>query len=962
MTRYILVGLMILSCFSIKAQTRTGDNLGTHKAEKDLNMNDKKIVAVSGMVIGNATMINNTSVALELAGTDKAFLFNRVGSLSAIVAPVDGMAVYNNQDNKFYVRQNGVWETLAAIGDLLWSKIVGKPTFAAVALSGDYNDLLNKPSIPTLVSQLTNDVGFITTTSLTWSNITGKPSFHIVATSGDYNDLLNKPNIPTALSQLTNDPGFITNAALTWSNISGKPSFHAVATTGNYNDLTNRPSIPTALSQLSNDANFITLSSLTWNNISGKPNFHGVATSGNYNTLNNKPFIPTAVSDLSNDLGFITNTSLTWSNITGKPSFHAVATSGNYNDLNNRPSIPTALSQLTNDPGYITGASLTWNNISGKPSFHVVATSGNYNDLSNRPSIPTALSQLTNDPGYITGASLTWNNISGKPSFHTVATTGNYNDLINRPTIPTLLSQLSNDVGYNKWYDGWVNYPGYDANTIGGSKSGFSYANNAPYSGPLAHFDAGGYGLQLSASYSGGNNIGFRTRNGDAGSWNGWREFIHSGNISSQSVNYANSAGSVSWSNVSGRPGSLSQFTNDLGNYGGWITTNGRAYPRRSDGADMNFYWSGQSGQPTWLWGSNDGINHYVWNPSNFSVNYANSAKTANSATNATNATNATYGRYIYDNGAYSGAAAWREASSMHVYYSYLGRLVYNNGAYSGSGWVEASDLGVRYANSAGSVPWSGISGRPSNLTLWDSWYGSAYLGSNGDLYMGWAGAWTSSWFNQSVRSDASPTFSTIYTSNWLRTYGATGWYNQDYGGGIYMTDATYVRTYGSKHFFVDQNIYAAGSVNAGGDIIGFTSTPSDVRLKKNMKRITGASDIVRKLNGYYFDWKSTGKHDIGLKAQDVEKVLPEVVKETKLLFHSPLGEKDETKYKVVEYEKIIAVLIEAQKEQMDLVDELRKKNEENGKVIESLLKRVNDLEKNMKPQQVRKTISVSKK
>jgi hypothetical protein len=40
-------------------------------------------------------------------------------------------------------------------------------------------------------------------------------------------------------------------------------------------------------------------------------------------------------------------------------------------------------------------------------------------------------------------------------------------------------------------------------------------------------------------------------------------------------------------------------------------------------GAGMTFNWSGQSGQPSWLWGSNDGINHYVYNPSNFTVNYA---------------------------------------------------------------------------------------------------------------------------------------------------------------------------------------------------------------------------------------------------------------------------------------------------------------------------------------------------
>lgn len=40
----------------------------------------------------------------------------------------------------------------------------------------------------------------------------------------------------------------------------------------------------------------------------------------------------------------------------------------------------------------------------------------------------------------------------------------------------------------------------------------------------------------------------------------------------------------------------------------------------------MQFNWSGQNGQPTWLWGGNDGTNMYAYNPSNFSVNYANNA------------------------------------------------------------------------------------------------------------------------------------------------------------------------------------------------------------------------------------------------------------------------------------------------------------------------------------------------
>lgn len=48
-----------------------------------------------------------------------------------------------------------------------------------------------------------------------------------------------------------------------------------------------------------------------------------------------------------------------------------------------------------------------------------------------------------------------------------------------------------------------------------------------------------------------------------------------------------------------------------------------------SASCNKNWNWSGQSGQPSWLWGGNDANNMYVYNPSNFSVNYANSAGSA---------------------------------------------------------------------------------------------------------------------------------------------------------------------------------------------------------------------------------------------------------------------------------------------------------------------------------------------
>lgn len=49
-----------------------------------------------------------------------------------------------------------------------------------------------------------------------------------------------------------------------------------------------------------------------------------------------------------------------------------------------------------------------------------------------------------------------------------------------------------------------------------------------------------------------------------------------------------------------------------------------------SASCNKNWNWSGQSGQPSWLWGGNDATNMYVYNPSNFNVKYATSAGNAN--------------------------------------------------------------------------------------------------------------------------------------------------------------------------------------------------------------------------------------------------------------------------------------------------------------------------------------------
>ena len=313
----------------------------------------------------------------------------------------------------------------------------------------DYNDLTNKPTIPTVptnVSAFTNDAGYLTSYSET------DPVF--TAWNKDYNDLTNKPTIPTVptnVSAFTNDAGYLTeNQILSISNdtiflTGGSYVKLPAGFSGNYNDLTNKPTIPTVptnVSAFTNDAGYLTSYSET------DPVFS--AWNKDYNDLTNKPTIPTVptnVSSFTNDAGYLTeNQVLNISNdtifLTGGGYVKLPAGfSGNYNDLTNKPTIPTVptnVSSFTNDAGYLTSYSET------DPVFS--AWDKDYNDLTNKPTIPTVptnVSDFTNDAGYLTSYSET------DPVFSTWDK--DYNDLTNKPTIPTVptnVSEFTNDAGY----------------------------------------------------------------------------------------------------------------------------------------------------------------------------------------------------------------------------------------------------------------------------------------------------------------------------------------------------------------------------------------------------------------------------------------------------------------------------------------------------------------------------------
>jgi len=216
-----------------------------------------------------------------------------------------------------------------------------------------------------------------------------------------------------------------------------------------------------------------------------------------------------------------------------------------------------------------------------------------------------------------------------------VVTTGSYSD----PSWLTIskskvgLGNVDNTADANKS----VNYAtsagsAGNATTAGGLAVATGRNNSA---NQIVRTDGNGY---LQTGY-------INSSNGDEGNnsspsrvWgtNGSDSYLRTYLTSALSVSYAASAGAVAWSSVSGKPTTVSGF------------------------------------------GITDAIT--TSNIGSQSVNYATSAGSvsgtvaratlADNATNATSANNATYARYVYDNGTYSGGAAYREPSGMYVAYA----------------------------------------------------------------------------------------------------------------------------------------------------------------------------------------------------------------------------------------------------------------------------------------------------
>ena len=325
-----------------------------------------------------------------------------------------------------------------------------------------------------------------------------------------------------------------------------------------------------------------------------------------------------------------------------------------------------------------------------------------------------------------------------------------------------------------------------------------------------ASFDASHRQEQLIFS---GDHLWRRTATSDS-AWGTNKKIYDSGNLTLATLGYTGATNANYITN-----------NNQLTNGAGYITTGGRAYPRRSDGGDLNFYWSGQSGQPTWLWGGTDGANMYVYNPSNFSVNYATTAGSA--ATTA-----------AFDDGTLTigggGFLTWDVGPTRNMAF-------FHNGSTGAMDYRTE----MKFRNQDGI----------EYIRLFDFDY--------------WTGRMT-------LNIDA---------------------YNQNNGLGNNGGDCS---------FAVDADNHVAAIRHSG-----VIQAVSDRREKHQILPIKNAVERVKKITGSTY-YRTNSEHRLaGVIAQDVQEALPEAV-----------WGSEETRYSV-DYNAIIALLVQATKEQQETIDAL---------------------------------------
>jgi len=191
------------------------------------------------------------------------------------------------------------------------------------------------------------------------------------------------------------------------------------------------------------------------------------------------------------------------------------------------------------------------------------------------------------------------------------------------------------------------------------------------------------------------------------------------------------------------------------------------------------------------------------------------------------------------------------------------------------------------------------------------------------------------------VKSIDTDTHTTTITGGSVKVHGGTqaepGLQFDTNSDGFFHTASAASNTYVAGINIMVGNSVAAGwddsdNFHSNGDITAFsTSVNSDIRLKENIKLLKNNLEKVLQLKPSSFRWKIRDKQDdVGLIAQEVEPIMPAVVKDFPSIGRT--GEflnSDEGTHKNVDYPKLTVYLIGAIQEQQEQIDELKKKLEE---------------------------------
>ena len=117
-----------------------------------------------------------------------------------------------------------------------------------------------------------------------------------------------------------------------------------------------------------------------------------------------------------------------------------------------------------------------------------------------------------------------------------------------------------------------------------------------------------------------------------------------------------------------------------------------------------------------------------------------------------------------------------------------------------------------------------------------------------------------------------------------------------------------------------DMRLTDGGDLHVDGNIIGYSTTISDQRLKGNINKIDNALDKVMQINGYTFTYNHDGKQSAGVIAQEVENIMPSAVQSTNLVFNDD----NDVEFKTVQYDQLTGLLIEAIKDLKAEIEELK--------------------------------------